>query len=153
MSIEEKKFPGLVQVILLTLSLLVLFKCSEQEKESERSKTIRILTNNHAKDWMIESIYVDDVASPISTCDSSYTLTLISDFTWEEIYRNFSCYNKNNGTWALNDENNVITIQFIDQFSSQLLERKFELLELTDNYFSYQYVQNNALKRIRLTER
>ena len=147
------KIVHLVPILTVIIFLVTLYGCTKSEKETERSKTIRLLTDNQSKDWIVDAIYFDDISQQISSCDSSYILTLSSDFKWSEVFVKISCYQKNTGSWSLSEENDVITIQYVDQLNGSTVEREFELIELTEDLFSYQFVQNNAIKRIRLKKK
>lgn len=136
---------------IIGLLILVGFGCSENEGETERSKTIRLLTNDASKKWEVSQIFIDEVEQQITGCDMSYTLTLNADFSWKEIYLNISCYQIHEGSWSLNDESSVISIQFVDNASGKNVEKHFEIVELSEGIFSYQYPENNEMKKIRLT--
>ena len=135
---------------IIGLVLLFTFGCSEDEGETERSKTIRLLTNSISKDWRVSQIFIDEVEQQITDCDKSYILTLHVDFTWDEVYLSVSCYQTYTGSWSLNEDNSIINIQFIDEVSGKATEKHFEIVELTEEYFSYQYPENNEMKKIRL---
>ncbi len=135
--------------LLYAVLILLVASCNDEE-ESAQSKVITLLTDNSAKIWSIYEYFLDEQPTGISPCDSSYILTLNSDFTWVEQYTNFYCYQSNNGQWLLSDDSNVITITYIDWGTGQEVERMFEITELTSQYFSYQYPIRNVLKRIRM---
>jgi len=137
----------------LTISIILLLvsSCSQNESETERAKTVRLLTDNSSKSWKVAQTFSDDNEQSISACDSSYVLTLHADFTWEEVFLKLACYQVHDGTWELNDDNSLITIQFIDQQNGENIKKIFEIMELTEIYFSYQFAENNQLKKIRLT--
>ena len=139
--------------ILFIICFSFLTSCNDKSEESERSLTIGRLTGNSIKLWGLEQSFIDDVSQPISSCDSSYLLILKVDFTWEEAFLNLSCYRLTKGTWVLNDENNVLSINYISQFSGKEEEKKFEVIELSEDFFTYQFAQNNQLKRFRLKSR
>ena len=136
--------------IFLIIYISLLSSCNDKNEESERSLTIRLLTSDSIKHWGLEQSFIDEVSQPISSCDSSYLLTLKADFTWEEAFLKFSCNQLTNGSWALNDENNVLSITYISQFTGKKEEKKFEIFELSEDYFTYQYAENNQLMKIRL---
>lgn len=135
----------------ISIILLLASGCSQNESETERAKTVRLLTNNSSKSWEIAQTFIDDIEQSISACDSSYILTMHTDFTWDEVFLKLACYQVHDGTWELNDENSLITIQFIDQPNGGIVKKIFEIMELTETYFSYQFAENNHLKKIRLT--
>ena len=64
-----------------------------------------------------------------------------------------SCYRLTKGSWALNDENNVLSINYISQFSGKEEDKKFEVIELSEDFFTYQFAQNNQLIRNRLKKK
>ena len=132
------------------LLLLLLIGACGNEDESAQSKAITMLTDNSSKSWRIYEYYSDEQMNVMSACDSSYVLTMKSDFTWDELYTKIYCNQASNGHWLLNDENNVITITYTDQGSGQQVERKFEITELTEEKFTYQFAVRNVLKRIRM---
>jgi predicted GH43/DUF377 family glycosyl hydrolase len=124
--------------------------CNEQEKETERERTIRLLTNDITKKWAVNQNFTDGIEQAISFCDSSYILTLRADYSWNETFSYISCYRSTDGIWSLNDENNVISINYVSQISGKESERVFEIVELSEEYFAYEYVVNNDLRRVRL---
>ena len=124
--------------------------CSDQINETEQAKTIRLLTNNSAKPWSVDKKFNDDIEQNLSMCDSSYRLTLKADYTWNETYQQLSCYYTIDGIWSLSDENNVITISFLNQFSGNQIEKSFEIVELNETRFTYQFPVNNEMKKIQL---
>jgi len=128
---------------------LFLGACSGDE-ESAQSKAMTLLTDNSAKSWSISEYFIDEQKNDISPCDSSYVLTMESDFTWKEEYTKLYCNQGSNGHWSLNDDGDVITITYIDWSTGQQVERKFEIMELTKENFTYQFPIRNSLKRIRM---
>ena len=146
----EIKIYRYLLAIFSIIYISLLSSCNDQNEESERSLTIRLLTSDSKKYWGLEQSFIDEVSQPISSCDSSYLLILKADFSWEESYQRLSCYRLTKGSWALNDENNVLSINYISQFSAKEEEKKFEIIELSEDFFTYQFAQNNQLKRNRL---
>ena len=147
----EIKIYRYLLAIFLIIYISLLSSCYDKNEESERSLTIRLLTSDSIKYWGLEHSFIDEVSQPISSCDSSYLLTLKADFSWEEAYQRLSCYRLTKGSWVLNDENNVLSITYISQFTGNKEEKKFEIYELSEDSFTYQYAQNNQLMKIRLT--
>jgi len=139
-----------IQTLVLALLISLLTGCTKSNEDSNRTKTIRLLTNDSYKSWFIDQTFIDDIVQPISSCDSSYILTLKVDFSWEEAYLKIACYQLHTGTWMLNEENAIISIQFIDPISGENQEKKFEIIELSEEYFTYQYAKNNELLKVRL---
>jgi len=137
--------------LIVSIILLLVSGCSQNESETEGAKTVRLLTNNSSKSWKVAQTFIDDIEQSISACDSSYILTLHADFMWDEVFLKLACYQVHDGTWELNEDNSLITIQFIDQPNGGNVKKIFEILELTETYFSYQFAENNQLKKIRLT--
>ena len=138
------------QSLVLVLLISLLSGCSKSNEDTERTKTIRLLTNDSYKNWFVDQTSIDDIIQPISSCDSSYILTLKADFSWEEAYLKLACYQLNSGTWMLDEGNIVISIHFIDPTSGENQERKFEIIALSEKYFEYQYAENNKLLKVRL---
>jgi len=138
-----------IGILLLTGLLL---GCNEQEKETERERTIRLLTNDISKNWHVNQILLDGIEQEISFCDSSYILTLRSDYSWNETYLYLSCYRSTDGIWSLNDENNVISINYISQITGKESENVFEIVELSEEFFAYEHVVDNNLKKVRLDD-
>ncbi len=134
----------------ILLLMIAGFAACDNEEESGRDMTMRLLTGNTQKDWSIYEYFIDDQNTDITQCDSSYLLSMKADFTWVEQYINLQCYQKTTGSWALNDENTVISIFYTDWSSGQQVEKKFEIVELSEEYFTYQFPVNNRMKRIRL---
>jgi len=124
--------------------------CSDQINETEQAKTIRLLTNNSHKPWSVDKKFRDDIKQDLSICDSSYYLTLKSDFTWNETNLLLLCYYTTDGTWSLNEGNNIISISYLSHTSGDKFEKTFEIVELSEEYFAYQYVENNDLLKVRL---
>ena len=128
----------------------LLSACERKDVESERERTVRLLAGATTKEWRVNKTFTDGIEQAISFCDSSYVLTLRSDFTWNESFSYLSCYRTNDGFWSLNDENNVITINFLDQRSGLEEERQFVIIELSENFFMYEFAQRNILQQVRL---
>lgn len=149
---SEIKISRLIFLLGFAIAFQTLISCTK-EKESEYNRTVRLLTDGSMKDWSMGQLFIDDVSHGISKCDSSYVLTLKSDLSWQEIFYDISCYQISDGFWSLNDQANVITIGFIDQNNGQPSERKFEIVELDEDTFSYQFAEDNQLTRIELTKR
>ncbi len=139
--------------ISLLLFFIVFFSCSDPVGETEREKVLNLLAGLDSKNWIIDNSNIDDRNITLSACDSAYVLTLSKDFTWKEIYIDIYCYPPNYGSWALNDENNVLSIQYRATKSNDIIEKKFEIVELTENHFAYQIPQNNRMKYVRLRKR
>ena len=136
--------------LVFILFFLIGFGCSDQVKETEQAKTIRLLSDNSQKPWSVDKKFHDDIEQVLSICDSSYILTLKADFTWNETNLQLACYYTTDGIWSLNEENNVISISYIGQSSGIKTEKTFEIEELSEKYFAYQYVENNELQKVRL---
>lgn len=143
---------SLLKLISLIFVVSLSSGCANDDKESEESKTIRLLTNDSFKNWGVVQTTIDDISQPISICDSSYILTLKADYSWEEAFLRISCYQLNEGTWELNDENTVISIQFISKTNGNKGEKKFEIIELSEEYFEYRFAQDNLFYKVRLHE-
>lgn len=124
--------------------------CDRQKEPSERAVTIELLTGNAAKQWVIDKSNIDGQEIVPSTCDSAYVLIMRSDFSWEEIYRKLQCSISSYGSWELNRENNVVTIQYINRGTGFPEQRSFEIEELSEEYFAYQVAENNRLRYVRL---
>ncbi len=141
-------------IILFVFSLFLLLPagCTSDDEESVRDRTIRLLTDNSSKYWMVDKSYLNNNEEVLSSCDSTYLLIMNSDFTWTETNLTLSCSVNSEGIWTLNDENNVISIQYEEHVFGILMERHFEIMELSDNHFTYQFAENNNLKKIRLTK-
>ena len=60
-------------------------------------------------------------------------------------------YKTTDGEWSLNDENNVITIKFMNPVSREEEGKQFVINELSEKYFTYEFVQNNTIKLVRLS--
>ncbi len=124
--------------------------CSNENEETERSRVVRLLSDNSSKSWGIEKFYIDDVEHPISSCDSSFVQIINADFTWTDKNLNFNCGQPNEGTWELNDANNVLTTFYVPFFTADTIQLKLEIMELTELNFTYQYISSNSLKKVRL---
>jgi hypothetical protein len=111
---------------------------------------VELLTGNSEKNWIIDASNIDGREIIPSTCDSSYVLVMNANFNWREEYLLFKCYPSGYGTWWLNDDNDVITIRFVNPANGENEERQFEIEELSKEYFAYQIAQNNRLKYVRL---
>jgi hypothetical protein len=147
----EKVFRHGVFKMFIGISLVFIYEaCTSDPDESERTKTVQLLTNNSNKLWVMEQNLIDNVEQIFSPCDSTYILNILSDFTWKEQYQNISCASINSGSWDLNDENNVLITYYKPFLSQDILERKFEILELTEEVFTYQYASRNSLILVRL---
>jgi len=137
----------------LGMMLLLLFSaCSGGDELSEREITVGLLTNNTEKYWVLDKSNIDGQPITPSECDSSYVLIMNADFTWEEMYLKLKCNPPGSGKWDLNEQNDVISIEFINPGSGAKEERQFEIEELSDKYLAYQYAENNRLKFVRLKE-
>ena len=134
----------------ILMFLFFLINCNSENDESERERTIRLLAGDSFKEWSVIQVFEDEIEQPTNICDSSYVMTLKTDFTWHEVFLNVMCYSETDGTWLLNEENNVITINYISQKTNEDLENYFQIVELSEEYFAYEFVQNNDLKRVRL---
>ena len=147
----EKIFRQGVFKMFVGLSLVFIYgACTSDPDESQRTKSVQLLTNNSNKLWIMEQNLIDNVEQIFSSCDSTYILNIQSYFTWKEQYRNISCASINAGSWDLNDENNVLITYYKPFLSQDILERKFEILELTEEVFTYQYASRNSLIVVRL---
>lgn len=136
--------------LVFILFFIIGFGCSDQVKETEQAKTIRLLTDNSRKPWSVDKKFHDDIEQVLSICDSSYILTLKADFTWNETYLQLQCYYTTDGVWSLNEENNLISISYLSQSSGDKTEKTFEIVELSEEYFAYQFVESNELQKVRL---
>jgi hypothetical protein len=134
---------------LLTFFLLVT-GCQQDEGPTERDRVIGLLTGVTEKHWVIDASNVDGRELVLSICDSSYVLLMKSDFTWKEIHLNLQCYQSGQGTWSLNEENDVISIRYVNPGSGTYEERHFEIEELSEEFFAYQIAENNRLKYVRM---
>ena len=132
------------------LTVFLLLGCSGENQLSEREITVQLLTNDSEKYWVLDKSNIDDQPITPSTCDSSYVLVMKADFTWEELYLKLQCNPAGGGNWNLNEENNVISIDFINPGTGAREEQIFEIEELSETYFAYQYAINNRLKYVRL---
>jgi hypothetical protein len=132
------------------LLVLILLGCSGNDELSERKITVKLLTNDSEKYWVLDKSNIDGQPITPSTCDSSYTLVMKADFTWDEIYSKLQCNPDGYGNWNLNDENNVISIDFINPGTGKRETQNFEIEELSESYFAYQFAINNRLKYVRL---
>jgi len=135
---------------LLYVVLILLFEACGGEEESAQSKAMQLLTNNSSKSWSIYEYSMDEQQAILSPCDSSYVLTMKSDFTWGEQYTKLYCNQSSTGQWSLSGENNIITINYVDWSSGLNVERKFEIIELSETHLTYQFPVRNVLKRIRM---
>jgi hypothetical protein len=99
---------------------------------------------------LVDGVYKAVTEIVPSTCDSSYVLVLKSDFTWDEHNFNLKCHQTGNGAWLLNDENEVISIRYVNPGNGEYEEKHFEIEELSENYFAYQIADNNRLKYVRM---
>lgn len=130
--------------------ILTIAACNGGEEDSLEAKTLSLLTGNEFKQWELHQSFVDDVEQSFTVCDSSYILTMKADYTWSEVFLNIQCYQGTDGVWKLNDQLNVITISYINQATGEEEEKLFEIVELSDEYFSYQFASKNRLRRFRL---
>ena len=147
---KDNKGPMTKSNIGIILLIVLLSGCGDQDKETEREKAIRLLTNDSTKEWTVNQNFTDGIEQPISFCDSSYILTLPSDYSWNERFSYLSCYRSTDGMWSLNEENNVINITYISHITGKESEALNEIFELSEHYFAYEYVVNNDLRRVRL---
>jgi len=120
------------------------------EGTSEYDIVVEHLTGNAAKYWVLDESTIDGQLITPSKCDSAYVLTMRADFTWNEAYLNVQCSPGGNGQWSLNDESNVISIQYISPATGQQEEKHFEIEELSQSILAYQIAENNRLKYVRL---
>lgn len=114
---------------------------------------VELLTGNSEKNWIIDTSNIDGKEIIPSICDSSYVLVMNSNFSWREEYLIFKCYPSSNGTWWLNDDNDVISIRFVNPANGEYQEKDFEIEELSEEFFAYQIAINNRLKYVRLKNR
>jgi len=124
--------------------------CEDTETETERSKVVRLLTDNSRKGWGLTKSTRDGSILPLSTCDSAYVLYLYADFTWEEYYDIFNCNKWNSGTWSLNEANNVIQSQSYDPIRFDTLRSDLEILILNDTVLQYGFYSNERRREITL---
>ena len=132
------------------LFAVISISCSKENEETERSRVVRLLSNNSSKFWIIDKFYIDDVERPISSCDSSFVQIINADFTWSDKNLKFICGPPNEGTWELNDANNVLTTFYVPFFAADTIKLNLEIMELTELNFTYQYITSNSLKKVRL---
>lgn len=144
-----KKQKELKYLVVLLLSSLFI-SCDSNDNLSEREIAMELLTNNSSKYWVFDKSNVDGQPIIPSECDSSYMLLMKSDFTWEEIYLILQCNRPGNGSWTLSEQNDVISIEFINQNTGLKEEKHFEIEELSDKYLAYQFAENNRLRYVRL---
>lgn len=130
--------------------LLLAVGCEKGDEANERDMVIEMLAGNTTKNWIIDASNIDGREIIPSSCDSAYVLVLNSDFSWREEYLVFKCYPASYGTWWLNDDNDVISIRFVNLSTGEYEERHFEIEELSEDFFAYQVAQNNRLKYVRL---
>jgi hypothetical protein len=126
--------------------------CSEKDEVSPREEILIMLTNASSKDWILDRSTIDDKEIIPGYCDSTYVLTMGTNFTFKEMYLSPVCALPSYGFWELNDENNVISISYTDAYTGQTIEKHFEIVELTEKYFAYQFAESNRLKYVRLKE-
>jgi len=138
--------------ILLGLLIFAVISCSDPMVESESDKAIRLLSNNGDKYWIIEQILLDDVNQTLTSCDSSLVLTIRNDNTWTEAFLRITCYQLSEGSWSLNDENNVLSISFINKYTGNEVTKDLEINELSEERFEYQEISSNQIKKISLVE-
>lgn len=124
--------------------------CQKDEGPTERDRVIGLLAGITAKHWILDASNVDGRKIVPSTCDSSYVLLMKSDLTWDELNFKLQCYQSGNGTWSLNEENDVISIRYVNPGSGTYEEKHFEIEELSEQYFAYQIAENNRLKYVRM---
>ena len=136
---------------LIFLITVVCFNCdSRNAEESGREKTIRLLTSNSFKQWAVDEVTENGIVQTISRCDSVYLLTLQTDLRWQETYKYLLCPQKSEGSWDLNEENNVITIEYFSWQSGSLERKDFVIVDLTEEVFAYEVAIRNNLKLVRL---
>ena len=133
--------------------MALLPQCTGNEGETERDRTVRLLAGDVSKDWMASRYFIDGDEQQMKGCDSTYVLTIRKDFSWKEWNLDNDCGFPNEGIWELNDDNDVLIAHFIPPFSSDTLTRKMEIMDLSEELFTYQLVQNNRLVKIVLKKR
>ena len=141
------------KVIAFSLMVLLYSACQENDGPSEREIALEYLTNNSEKYWELDESTIDGQPITLNICDSSYNLIMKADFTWEEVYRSLQCNAPVFGQWSLNEESNVISINYINFRTGMREERHFEILELSEEILAYQIAENNRLKYVRLKRR
>ena len=134
-------------VIFITI---VFVGCDSGDKESMRDRTVRLLAGDSYKQWIVKEVFENGVTQSISLCDSAYILTMKTDFSWTESYLSLQCPQSTEGSWSLNEDNTVITIEYISWQSGTEIEQKFMIVDLTNDQFAYEVVSGNNLKIIHL---
>lgn len=137
-------------VILLHLFVYATIGCDSVDEESARDRTVRLLTGDSYKHWAVEEVLENDVTQSLTSCDSSYILTMKANFKWEELYLRLQCPRQSEGSWELNEDNTVITIDYMSPQSGSAMEKKFAIMDLTEELFSYEVVVGNNIKIIKL---
>ncbi len=137
--------------VLLLVSVIFLSVCKEDDTSAiERETALNNLAGNNSKSWKTYSLYIDEDPRMLTKCDSAHILILSRDFTWEEFYDSFKCAGYYDGTWSLNDENNVLEISYFDPYQWKSVQQKFEIIELNDKTFTYRIVISNLFKTVKL---
>ncbi len=138
------------KIIFWLFIILGVTGCQKDDGPSQREIALSFLTDNSMKHWVFDRSTVDGQAITPNVCDSAYVLVMKSDLTWQEFYIEFQCNQSTDGHWTLNDELDVISISYLNPLTGSLEERHFEIEELSEEYFAYQYAENNRLKFVRL---
>lgn len=136
--------------LLVILILWILPQCHVDESETNRSRVIRLLTNNSEKAWKINRWSINGNFSTLSPCDSAYILYLNANFTWEEQYSTFNCNNWSSGIWELNESSNVIQSQYLNPITQDSIIIEYEISLLNDTVFSYTAEENRGFKEVKM---
>jgi hypothetical protein len=127
--------------------------CSNNSKETDRSRIMRLLTTNGSKDWKIEQWKIDNKKQVLNHCDSAKILNMKADHTWQQIYEVFSCNDWYEGSWTLNEMNDIIQIKYYNHFRYDSVQSDREIILLSDSIFWYGYFINNRYKEVILSYR
>ena len=124
--------------------------CQKDDVPSQREIALSFLTDNSQKQWVFDQSTVDGQVHTPTVCDNAYVLVLKNDFTWQEYYLELQCSQISEGQWSLNEELDVISISYLNPITGSTEERHFEIEELSDEFFAYQFAENNRMKYVRL---
>ncbi len=141
----------------LIISAIVVFSiwgCDNNAKESERDRTVRLLAGTQSKDWMASRYFIDGDERQLKGCDSTYVLTIRANYTWKEWNLGATCGFPNEGTWELNESNDVLIAYFTPvAMPDTTFIREMEILELSEAMFTYQLIKNDRQVKIILKKR
>ncbi len=141
-------------LIISSFLAISFWSCDNNATESERTMTIRLLADETGKDWMASQYFIDGDERLLKGCDSTYVLTIRANFTWREWNLGSTCGFPNEGTWELNDDNDVLLAYYTPSFAPDTtITRKMEIVDLSETMFTYQLVSNNRLVKIILKKR